>query len=301
MKLRQLLSLAVIRFARKYFYNTPVQRWRFTSFVYDTVFHAGYSEKELHATYFGAMLSFPGRDFTITPGLVGGFYERFELELFQKVCASSDRVVDVGGNIGLYSVIAGNEGCRVEVFEPVPENHDYLVKNIKQNHLSDKITVYQKAVSSKKGKAEIYLAKKNIGTHSLASAAAGSENSIEVDVVTLDGFIKSTPAVDVLKIDVEGFDGHVLDGGKKIIRSSQPTLFIEMVPPHLEKAGYNPVDFVNFIFDAYKEIYLVDEINESTKITSKETVFKYIETNKSANIIAVSNKVHRDVLSFSEA
>lgn len=297
MKLRQFFSLTVIKVARKFFYNTPVQRWKFTSYVYDTVFHAGYSEKELHATYFGAKLTFPGRDFTITPGLVGGFYEKFELEIFQKLCATSKRVVDVGGNIGLYSVIAGNSGCYVEAFEPVPENFKYLKINSTQNGLEKKITIHHKAVSSKEGKAKIYLAKKNIGTHSLAAAAADSSESINVSVVTLDKFIKPDPQVDILKIDVEGFDGYVLEGAKNLINDSQPTLFIEMVPRHLEAAEYNPADFVNFIFDAYQKVYLIDEIDETVKVVDRGTVFKYVETSKSANLIASSKTDHQQILS----
>lgn len=296
MKLKERVSIVIIKIGRRLFYNTPVQRWGITSLLYDTIFHAGYSEKELSTTYFGAKLTFPGKDFTITPGLMGGFYEKRELEIFQAVCGVSKRVVDVGGNIGLYSVIAGNAGCVVDVFEPVPENYEFLERNIIDNNLQKQITLIKKAVSSSPGTANIFLSQKNIGTHSLSSHAAESTKALEVDVVTIDDTIKRQSSVDILKIDVEGYDGYVLDGAKKLIASSKPTLFIELVPKHLLAAKYNPIDFVKIISKGYKHIYIVDEVSETVAKVKKDVLLNYINANKSANIIAAEQNVHVDVL-----
>lgn len=296
MILKQKLAMSLIKVGRKFFYNTPIQHWKFTSFVYDSVFHAGYTDKELSTTYFGAKLTFPARDFTITPGLVGGFYERFELELFESIVKQSHHLIDVGGNIGLYSIIAGLNGAVVDAFEPVPENQKYLSKNVIANDLTGKVTLHKKAVGAKKEKAQIYLSAKNIGTHSLSSHAVSALNSISVDVITLDDYFRDAKDIDLLKVDVEGYDGFVVEGGRKLIQKFKPTIFIELVPKNLAGAQYNPLDLVNVLYESYTKVFMVDELTEKVLEVSHETLVKHTTAGKATNIIAMSNQAHIKVM-----
>jgi len=297
MKRLERVALAQIKLARKLFYNTPVQKWPLTTYIYDKVFHLGYSRGDLSTTYFGALLTFPGRDLTITPGLVGGFYERYEIQLFQDICKVSKRIVDVGANIGLYAVIAGKAGCNVIAFEPVTENFKYLGINITQNGLDKKIKAIKKAVSSQNGIADIFLSQKQIGTHSLSASSADSNYSVKVDVVTLDTSINYKKSkVDVLKIDVEGYDGFVLEGAQKLITTCHPTLFIEMVPHRLLAAGYKPASFVDLIYKRYKKVYVIDDVNGMFSKASKKMLLDLIKRDNDVNLVAVEQVVHMRVL-----
>lgn len=279
--------MTFIKFARKLFYDTSVQHWKITSYLYEKIFHTGFGDKDLSVNYFGIDLVFPGRDITITPGLVGGFYEKYELSLFQSVCKASKRIIDVGGNIGLYTCIAAKAGCNVDVFEPVEENQKYLIGNVERNNLKDKVTIHADAVGAKKGYAKLYIAAKNIGTHSLSSDAAASTKYNKVNVVTLDSvFAKTKNPIDALKIDVEGYDGYVLDGAAKLIKKHKPILFIELVPSHLKGAQYSPKKFIKQICSTYEIIIAVDEVSSSYRYVTEEVLMSFANAGQRTNLVA---------------
>ncbi len=122
-----------IKSARKLFANTAAQRLPLTSRVYAKVFKFGSAGDEVTATFRGVRLTSPTRDITITPGLVGGFYEKIELDVFEQLAIVSDTIIDVGANIGLYSCLAASRAsanCVVVAFEPAPENLSYLRRNL---------------------------------------------------------------------------------------------------------------------------------------------------------------------------
>jgi FkbM family methyltransferase len=179
------------------------------------VFRFGYGADEIELEFRGASLSVPASDVTIVPGLVGGFYEKIELDLFEAVAERSALVVDVGGNVGMYACLAAMRAPagRVVTFEPVPQNLGYLRRNLERNAVDARVEVVAKAVSDIPGVQPIYLAD-SVGTHSLSSVNAASQSRIDVEVTTLDECLADRP-VDALKIDVEGLDGHALSGAKR--------------------------------------------------------------------------------------
>ena len=120
---RQTASTEVIRVARKLLANTPIQKLPLTTKVYTQVFRFGNANEEVTTTFRGIQLTMPTKDTTIVPGLVGGFYEKIELDIFERLAAISKTIVDVGANIGLYSCIAADRAPapgRIIAFEPVP-------------------------------------------------------------------------------------------------------------------------------------------------------------------------------------
>src|SRR5690348_12538159 len=133
---REQVSNAVIRAARKRLANTPVQKLPLTKTIYTKVFRFGSAGEEATTNFRGVQLTFPTNDITIVPGLVGGFYEKVELDVFERLAAISNMVVDVGANIGLYSCIAADRApasAKIIAFEPVPENLRYLRRNLEEN------------------------------------------------------------------------------------------------------------------------------------------------------------------------
>ena len=147
-----------------------------TTLILKRVFRFGYGSEDLEVQFRGLRVVAPAADVTLVPGIVGGFYEQLELDIFIAVAAKSSLVADVGGNIGVFACLAASQMVtgRVVSFEPVPSNVAYLRRNLDANQLTDRVEVVEQAVSDTIGTAPIYIAD-SIGTHSLASANAYSD------------------------------------------------------------------------------------------------------------------------------
>ena len=136
--------------------------------------------------------------------------------------------LDVGANVGKYSVIIGNqlrENGKVFAFEPEPSNLKALKRNLELNRLTN-VNIIPLACSDKKDRLKLYLNEKNSGGHSLIEKQT---SFIEVDVDTLDNRIEKQKIkkVDMIKIDVEGAEADVLKGAKKILKRYHPRVIFE--------------------------------------------------------------------------
>ena len=239
-KVREKLAIRTIAFGRRLFANTPVQRLPVTAAILKRVFRFGYGADEIELEFRRASLSVPASDVTIVPGLVGGFYEKIELDLFEAVAERSALVVDVGGNVGVYACLAAMRAPagRVVTFEPVPQNLGYLRRNLERNAVDARVEVVAKAVSDVPGRP----ADLSGGQHRNAFPLVGE---CRQPVANRRGGdhprrVSRDRPVDALKIDVEGLDGHALSGAKRLLQSRRPTLFVEFVPRSLAAAGFDP-------------------------------------------------------------
>lgn len=150
--------------------------------------------------------------------------------------ARTSRVIlDVGANTGLYALIAGGvaPNAQVHAFEPLARVADRLRANVTLNPASD-IRVHQSAVGAAAGTADIH----DPGGVNCYSASMNPEFLAEVEkdvypveVVTIDGFAAAhgLEAVDLVKLDVEGFEEDVLDGMSQTIERFRPAIFMEML------------------------------------------------------------------------
>lgn len=120
-------------------------------------------------------------------------------------------VLDIGANIGTFSVYAAHFGAKVFAVEPEPHNMEALNKNIELNKMQDKIIVCPYAISNYKGVATIH------DSGGGASIKDIDRAGTEVEVMTLDNLFSlySIIDVDVLKIDVEGSEAEIILGASK--------------------------------------------------------------------------------------
>ncbi len=149
--------------------------------------------------------------------------ERFvpERQLVKRLLRPGMHAVDVGANIGYYLLLlarAVGPGGRVSCFEPDPDNLIELERNVRLNGLNG-ARVYPAAVGAEDTTVEL-----RGGINSVI--AAGGE--IRVSLVCLDSVV--TRPVDFLKIDVEGYEGHVLAGARQVLTEDRPNLFLELHP-----------------------------------------------------------------------
>ena len=156
------------------------------------------------------------------------FWRDIEIEghfIYDNFITDGDTIFDIGGNVGLHSsyFTRKNKNSKIYTFEPLPENAAYLRKLIALNKF-DNIHLVEKAVSTKTGTVFFDRDKNNHQGH-----ISEATSDLSVQVTTLDDFIEQQQVIpNFIKIDVEGFEGDVLDGYIKNISKSFPFIIIEI-------------------------------------------------------------------------
>lgn len=120
-------------------------------------------------------------------------------------------IIDIGANIGAFSMLAGRYNKKVYAIEPEPHNLEALKRNIELNKMEDRIIVCPYAISDYKGTATIH--DSGGGSSIKDDGAFGAE----VEVMTLDNLFElyHITNVDVMKIDVEGAEVEIILGASK--------------------------------------------------------------------------------------
>jgi len=185
------------------------------------------------------------------------FDEVYEIENIMPKLVGKDTVfVDVGANLGLYTVWACRRARRVISVEPNPAALANLKVNIALNECSN-VTVVPKALSDRRGYAKLKIPKaieRGLIPSPQSSIVWDFEEAFEVKVEmdTLDNVLEEVgvDSVDILKIDVEGAEGLVVRGAEKTLRKAKAVL-IEIwrenmwVVRHLKNSGYKLVEIID--------------------------------------------------------
>lgn len=192
-------------------------------------------------------------------------HEKVTTGLFKKVVKKGNVVVDLGANIGYFTLLAakivGPEG-KVFSFEPEPKNYGYLEKNIELNNYNN-VQSFQKAVADKNGKTRLYICDYDTGHHTInnfegvraySQGRLVKEKSVEIETVTLDEFFKGKEElIDVIKMDVEGAEALVLAGMDNILKKNKKLqMFIEFFPLLIKKMGSSPSEFLRKLIEDYR-------------------------------------------------
>lgn len=138
---------------------------------------------------------------------------------------------DVGANVGYYTLLGGarvGRGGRAFAFEPNPRLADMLRRSVAINGLAPHVAVHAAAAGASPGELNLTIDPVFAGGASLMRQPGPSEVAITVPVVTLDSVLAELPALDVIKIDVEGFEPEVLAGAEGILaRSPELAMVLE--------------------------------------------------------------------------
>lgn len=178
---------------------------------------------------------------------------------FRRLVKPGMKVVDVGGNIGLYAVLfsrlAGPEG-RVMTFEPDPALWPLLEQNCAGNGCTN-VTVRAQALGRKSERATLHRLLVNSGDNHLGDGGGRAlRRSVEVDVVTWDEVVEAfTP--DFVKIDVQGWELEVLRGMTALLERCQRVIvYLEFWPAGFLRAGYTAEDLIAFLAERGFQFYL---------------------------------------------
>lgn len=274
---KQRTVLVVIKISRKLFFKTAVHRNKFVINIYDRLFRSAYKPGvELLIDYENAKFYFPSNDVTIVPSLLNDNYEKFEIKLFKERIKKGSVIADIGANVGLYSVIAskltGDSG-QVYCFEPEPSNYELLLKNMRLNKCKNMITE-PIAVGDKSGGALLYKESGSIGTHSLIPKTYEGQQTIEVNVVSLDKYFKNRKRIDVMKLDVEGFELNVLNGAKDTLKKVK-VLFFEYTSSVDNSNKKVWPEGLNY----FSNFYIINEKDKSLKVINPNAILKLAYAN----------------------
>ncbi len=167
---------------------------------------------------------------------------------------------DIGANIGITSIwMAKNSGI-VYSFEPEPNNIQRFKQNLSINFINN-VNIINKAVSDIDGQAELFLYE-SYGHHSLADKHVSNVlEKINVETVMLDTFCKdhNILEIDVLKVDVEGYELNVLNGCKELLLSGKIHLIIfEHSPILFRKQQRELEQVIKYLMGMNYEIYRLD-------------------------------------------
>ena len=165
-------------------------------------------------------------------------YEPAEARWWRRLCAAAGNVLEVGANIGWYSVVGGREAAEYTAVEPNPEAAGVLRRNLDLNALGH-VRVVEAAVVGADGPARVELALPDQEAHSTAPTGAflrvGTEamsdrnaaRSVTVPTVTAASLFAGR---DLVKLDIEGSEATVLAAALPEIRRSRPILLVEVLP-----------------------------------------------------------------------
>lgn len=169
-----------------------------------------------------------------------GTYEKGTLQIMRFILKEGSAFLDGGANIGIMSLYAsklvGPQG-KVFAFEPYPETYNKLLENLGLNTHSDNVQTFQLALSNEAGPGVIYEhITPSAGSNSMLASFA-DHDSTEITQTNLDEIVGPDENVDLIKLDIEGFEYKAVLGGLKVIERHRPALIIEVnqeISPHEE-------------------------------------------------------------------
>ena len=195
---------------------------------------------------------------------IKGIFEPFETEVVKKEIKKGDVVLDIGANIGYYTLIfaklVGKEG-KVFAFEPDPTNFSLLKKNVEINDYKNVILV-KKAVSNKTGKIKLYLCGDNQGDHRIYDSH-DNRHWIQIEAIRLDDYFKNyNGKINFIKMDIQGAEGGAAQGMFNLLKKNNVKIVTEVWPIGLKRFGTDAEEYLKLLAELGFRLY---EINEREK------------------------------------
>ncbi|WP_103921976.1 FkbM family methyltransferase [Candidatus Venteria ishoeyi] len=191
-----------------------------------------------------------------------GIFEEQEVAVVKEQVKSGDTVLDIGANIGYYTLIfaklVGKQG-KVFAFEPEPDNFALLQKNIEINGYSN-IVLIPKAVSDKNEIIKLYLCEKNKGMHR-AYNSIFCNKYIEIESIRIDDYFQqNNQTIDFIKMDIEGYEYTALQGMLNILRNNKNIkILTEFSPAASLENGIDLTLYVQLLTELGFTIYAIEE------------------------------------------
>jgi len=198
-----------------------------------------------------------------------GFHEFHEFLFLNKFLKKHMVFVDIGANLGEYSLFAAKRvrDGKVLAFEPLPKMIKLLEENVSLNHFQN-VQIFTYGLSSKEGVLPIHeIENAHEGLSTFFPGEQKSKNAFEVHLKVFDAEFEGmgVDRIDFIKMDIEGGELGALQGARKTIEKFRPVVMVEINQQTYHAAGYTIDDVYKFFSSL---AYSPFEINKQGDLVS---------------------------------
>lgn len=217
-------------------------------------------------------------------------FEETEICFLKKFLKEGDCFFDIGANIGLFSLhasnIIGNNGMII-AFEPTPVTFNRLLKNIEINNFHNIKTV-NIGLSYTSGTVKFHTSNEGYDAWNSFATLTDIGECVEIEVATntLDNYISTNNInkIDLIKLDVEGWEFNVLKGATKLLSSpNSPVFLVEFTETNAFSAGYYCGELFDYVKSFGYEWYSYNVESNKLIIQQKKLHYPY------ENLIAIKD------------
>jgi FkbM family methyltransferase len=168
-----------------------------------------------------------------------GSFEWEKAKLLERIIKKTFVVYDIGAHVGYYTLLAAQpvgEKGKVIAFEPLPRNVKYLRRHVEMNRCSN-VMIIEAAVTDKRGKSSFDTGRDSFTGH------LSQKGDLQIITVSIDELIaaRKIPHPDLMKINVEGAEMHVLEGARLTLTRYEPEILLST---HSDRLHERCIDFL---------------------------------------------------------
>jgi FkbM family methyltransferase len=248
----------------------------------------------------GAVVALNPADPVVSGALTLGVYERAETRFFRLACRPGMIFLDVGANVGYYTALAMHRvqaSGAIVAMEPDPDSFSYLLKTVGLNGQT-KVTCVRKAAAAETGEATLFVSRDNRGDNRLYPSHPGTD-SIRVLTITVDDLLAELGIrqVNLVKVDVQGFEGHVLHGMERtIVNSPSLIILMEFWPQGLRAAGSEPGQIFTWCLRLGLQVFTLARDGHLQMLECSDAVIRDHPGRKYTNLVAIKGVSFLDEL-----
>jgi FkbM family methyltransferase len=240
--------------------------------------------KALTRTVWGHKMFVDTRDLSLTPHiLLDGYWEMWITQFFLSRIQPGMTVVDIGANIGYYTLLAAQQvGAtgKVYAFEANPQVFNTLVQNVEINGFGDRTILENQAVYShstllKFNRFNTYHGSSTTRTipEEFVEEYRNEIEEIEVTAISLDSYFEQQPKIDLIKMDAEGSELFIFQGMKTLLtQNPQLQVIFEFYPGFIWERKLDPRAFLEELQSYGFELREIKEESALAKVSIDELV-----------------------------
>jgi FkbM family methyltransferase len=182
----------------------------------------------------GLRIFFNLRDLAVGLQICQGTFDPENEQLLERLVAPGMSVIDVGANLGYYTVLMGRAGARVHALEAFPYNHSLLLKNVHENGLDDLVVPHLVGCAATSGTGRVCAIPDTVNLGSmfilpdLDSPVPDGFSSVEIPLARIDDLVPESEVIEIVKIDIEGAELIAFQGMERILGRDRPIILLEL-------------------------------------------------------------------------
>ncbi len=234
----------------------------------------------------------------VSPGMTGatgniycGLHEFESMAFASHLLRPNDLFLDVGANIGSYSILAASVGAKCIAFEPVPTTYGWLLENINLNKFENLIDARNIAIGDRKGHLRM-TTEFDTTNRVIRDSEQSMRGGVEVEVDTLNAVVGSLKPL-LAKVDVEGYQSQVIDGSGEILpKNSLLAVILEIDKSETElhqrmlDFGFKPFGYLPFVRKLTPLLSINANAPNTIYVRDSETVSKILKSAPAVQVMS---------------